>query len=109
VRPNPVMPRGREFMELSHTYIPDNGWGSVIPDTIKNRGWNLRPMWGSEHALVDLQRYRFMPPTWRTANPLPGPAARLWGRMPVTHRTTAVAAGSAGIAYGVYEWYEDDN
>ena len=68
VRPNPVMPRGCEFMELSHTYIPDKGWGSVIRNSVKNRGWNLKPMWGSEHALVDPQRYQFMSPAWRAGN-----------------------------------------
>jgi hypothetical protein len=100
VRPNPIMPRGREFLELSHTYIPERGWGRYVPEFIKNRGWNLNPMWGSQHALVDPGRYAFMNPAWRAANPLPGPLARLWGRMPTSHRITVGAGVCGGAGYG---------
>ena len=77
-------------MELSHTYISDKGRiGRLLPDSIKNRAWNLRPMWGSEHALVDPARYRLMSAEWKATNPLRSAPLRLWGRMPVGHKIVA--------------------
>ena len=74
-------------MELSHTYISNNGAiGKLIPDSIKNRGWNLKPMWGQDHALVDPQRYQFMKRGWKDQNELYSPAIRLLGRMPTSHK-----------------------
>ena len=101
-------------MELSHTYISNNGTiGKYVPEWIKNRGWNLRPMWGSEHALVDPQRYRFMNAGWKEANPLPSTAvARLWGRMPVSHRMGAIAivgTGDIGGGYVIYVLSDGDD
>jgi len=69
VRANPAMPQRREYMELSHTYIANNGAiGRHVPDWVKNRGWNLKPMWGSEYALVDPHRYQFMSRAWKANN-----------------------------------------
>jgi hypothetical protein len=103
VRPNPIMPRGREYLELSHTYIPYQQWGARIPGAIKNRAWNLRPMWGTEHALVDPVRYQFMSAAWRSSHPLPNGLQRLWGRMPVSHRIGVGVVGGSGVGYGLYE------
>jgi RHS repeat-associated protein len=109
VRPNPVMPRGREYMELSHTYISNNGtFGRQVPEWIKNRGWNLNPMWGSNHALVDPQRYQFMSVDWRSANKIHAPIARLWERMPASHRIGVGIVGGSGIGYGLYETLNGD-
>ena len=103
-RENPLMPRGREYKELSHVYISQDGRiGKHVPGVIKNRGWNLKPMWGSEHALVDPSRHRFMSQAWRTANPLPGPVTRFWGRVPTSHK---VAAGAGAVSAGGYVAYE---
>ena len=104
VRSNALMPGGREYMELSHTYISENGFlGKLLPAWIKNRRWNLNPIWGTEHALVDPGRYQFMPAAWKAANPLPNAAARLWGRMPVSHRIGAAGGALLGGTYAGYE------
>ena len=103
-----MMPRGREYTELSHTYISNKGpIGRSVPDVIKNRGWNLNPMLGSRHALVDAGRYRFMPAAWKAAHPLPSAPLRLWGRMPLSHKI--VVGGGAGTAGGylIYEWTDE--
>jgi hypothetical protein len=98
------MPRGREYMELSHTYISNNGSiGKHIPSRIKNRGWNLNPMWGGEHALVDPSRYNFMRSSWKNANGIYSPVGRFWGRMPAGHRIGAGIIATGGIGYGIYE------
>jgi hypothetical protein len=107
VRPNPDMPRGREYMELSHTYISNNGkYGKHIPDSIKNRGWNLNPMWGSNHALVDPQRYQFMRRTWKDTHSIYPAALRLWERMPLSHRIGAGVIVIGGAGYGIYELFD---
>ena len=109
VRPNPDMPRGREYMELSHTYISNNGAiGKHIPDSIKNRGWNLKPMWGSEHAMVDPHRYQFMKRTWKDANEIYSPLQRMLGRMPTSHKVGAGVVIVGGAGYGVYEYLDGD-
>lgn len=111
VRPNPDMPRGREYKELSHTYISDNGkFGKHVPDWIKNRGWNLNPMWGSEHALVDPHRYRFMKNTWKntSGNEIYSPVMRMLGRMPTTHKVGAGVIIVGGTGYGIYEYMDGD-
>jgi hypothetical protein len=104
VRSNPLMPKGREYMELSHTYVSNNGpIGRLAPDWIKNRGWNLNPMWGSEHALVDPARYQFMPAAWKAANPMKNALSRTWGRMPVSHQVTLGGSAVVGGGYLVYK------
>jgi hypothetical protein len=85
-RNNPTFPKDIEYLELSHTYISQNGFiGRYLPDWIKNRGWNLNPLWGVEHALADPSRYGFMPAWWKKANLLDGPLERLINRMPENH------------------------
>lgn len=98
-------------MELSHTYISDNGKiGKHVPDWIKNRSWNLKPMWGSEHALVDPQRYRFMKNTWKNTpgNEIYSPLSRMLGRMPTAHKVGAGVIIVGGTGYGVYEYLDGD-
>ena len=109
VRPNPDMPRGREYMELSHTYISNNGAiGIHVPDWIKNRGWNLKPMWGSEHALVDPHRYQFMRRSWKDANENYSPGQRILARMPTSHKVGAGVVIVGGVGYGVCEYFYGD-
>ena len=98
VRPNPLFPKGIEYVELSHTYIGERSWiGKWIPDAIKNRLWNLNPMWGIEHAMLDPERFAIMPRFWRLLNEarVPNVFARLWGRMPVSHRIIVISGASA--------------
>jgi len=78
-RPNAAFPRGREYKELTHAFIPRR---ASVPNFIKNSGWNLREKWGTNHALSDPSRYRFMPRSWKNSNPPPGPVRRTWSRMP---------------------------
>jgi RHS repeat-associated protein len=35
-----------------HWAIPRNGWGSIVPDVIKNQPWNIMKMTGEEHTLL---------------------------------------------------------
>ncbi len=46
-----------EFEELSH-FVPQR-W-TKGREWLFNRPWNLKPMWGTNHALVDPQRWQFM-------------------------------------------------
>jgi RHS repeat-associated protein len=77
-RPNSAFPRGREYKELTHAFIPKR---AKVPNFIKNSKLNLREKWGTNHARSDPSRYRFMPKTWKKANPLPNVVRRSWNRM----------------------------
>jgi RHS repeat-associated protein len=92
VRPNKAFPRGREYVERSHWLIPRR---SKLPNRIKNGRWNIKEMWGTDHALADPFRYRFMPKWWKAQNPLPNPLTRFWNRTP-----TWAQAGSIGVGAG---------
>jgi RHS repeat-associated protein len=65
-RPNAWFPRGIEYIELSHwaSQRGTKGWTWLF-----NHPWNVKPMWGTQHALIDPFRYRFMPALWKSANP----------------------------------------
>jgi len=66
-RPNPAFPGGLERIELSH-WIPQNWYkGSRVGEAIFNRPWNVTPVWGLEHALVDPSRLAFLKQPWQTA------------------------------------------
>lgn len=64
-------------MELTHKFIPKR---APVPNFIKNSRWNLAPKWGTDHALSDPFRYRFMPRPWKIANPAPHPIIQAWHR-----------------------------
>lgn len=66
MRANSFFPKGAERIELSH-WFPKR-W-TRWADSIFDRPWNLRPVWGTEHALIDASRYRFMPGAWKNVNP----------------------------------------
>jgi len=106
-RPNANMPKGVEYMELSHVYIARQGRiGRYLPDWLVNRGWNLKPQWGETHALSDRFRHVLMGAEWRAEHPLANPLIRLWRRMPVTHKIVAsagVIGGAGGVVYIVVE------
>ena len=89
-RPNPIFPRGVEWVERSH-WIPKR-W---LPDSLKDAAWNMKRMWGTDHALADPMRYRFMRRWWKAQNPLPNNAIRQLNRVP-----DWAAGGSAGALYG---------
>jgi len=108
VRPNSFMPKGIERMELSHTYFDNNGFiGKYISDFIKNRGWNLKAMWGSEHALVDPSRYQFMKSVWKDSNPIKTPLRRLFGRMPTSHKVGAGVVFTSAMTYFAYSFFNE--
>ena len=75
---------GKEF---SH-WIPKRMGG---PRSI----WNGNYVTPAEHALSDPYRYRFMPRTWKSENPLPNVFKRQWNRLPKWIKGTG-----AGTAYG---------
>jgi RHS repeat-associated protein len=90
-RPNPAFPRGVEWVEQSH-WIPRRH----LPESLQNAGWNLKPMWGSDHALADPFRYRFMPKWWKAQNPMPHPAVQQVQRIPNGVQGAGAGAASAG-------------
>lgn len=69
---NPLFPKqgNIEWIELSHALSknPTKGPAAWMRNRIGderywkvvNRPWNLKPMWGTEHALIDPQRFRTM-------------------------------------------------
>ena len=90
-RTNPAFPRGVEWVERSH-WIPDR---SPLPSAITDAGWNQKLMWGTDHALADPHRYRFLKKAWKADNPMPGRLTQQWNRIP----DGVKGAGAAG-AYG---------
>ena len=76
-RANPAFPKGVEWVERSH-WTPKR----YLPDGLKDAGWNMKPMWGTDHALADPFRYRFMRKGWKGENPLPNNFTRQLNRIP---------------------------
>ncbi|NUK25995.1 hypothetical protein [Streptomyces lunaelactis] len=112
-RPNPLFPRSAERVELSH-FLPRSPTNdpSSLParlrrvigprryERIVNRPFNLTPMWGSEHALIDPARYQFMKSPFKQLYPqLTGPAR--WARFtPPWLVQSAYGSGRVGLATG---------
>jgi hypothetical protein len=61
-RPNVLFYREKEFVDLSH-FVPQRSTKGF--EFIFNRPWNIKPMWATEHAMVDTFRYRFMSPEFK--------------------------------------------
>jgi RHS repeat-associated protein len=93
-RANAAFPRGLEWVERSH-------WIAQLKNTRFDGAWNLRNMWGTEHALADPSRYRFMRRWWKAANPLPGPVSRQIARVPDWARGAAGGAAYGGAGAGL--------
>jgi len=109
VRANPDLPGGIETFQMSHTYVSASSrLAAWLPDAVVNGRWNRKFMWQTQHALADPRAYQFMPATWKASNPLPGPAMRLWARMPIRHRIYAGVGISGGLGYGAYQLLGDD-
>jgi RHS repeat-associated protein len=85
-------------MEYSH-WVParalPGGRGGLLDDLTKAAKLNGNYVSKAEHALSDPSRYRFMPKTWKAANPLPDPLTQQLNRLPLF--PTGLAAG-AGVA-----------
>jgi RHS repeat-associated protein len=90
-RMNIAMPRGVEWVERSH-WIPR----PMLPPSLQWARWNLKLLWGSDHALVDAFRYQFLPAWWKMRNPMLSPLARIIIRMPYW-----IQGSLAGAAYGL--------
>lgn len=91
-RTNPAFPRGKEFVEGSHWFPARYHW---IPAWFRNSALNIKYMWGTEHALCDPFRYRFLPRWWKDINK-PYPA---WKGL-IYRTPSSVSGGAAGAAYG---------
>ncbi len=88
--------------ELHHWLIPQNQWGSWVPNYIKNQPWNIMVMEDAEaHAMVD--------PFRKVAgvDPYPLPL-RLWMGMPAEVRAAAIGGG-LGLGYLASGAASDDN
>jgi RHS repeat-associated protein len=95
-RPNPAFPRGIEWVERSH-WIPNR----YLPQWLSWQRWNLKLMWGSEHALIDPFRYRMMPRWWKAANPMPPWYVQQWRRVPYWAQGSLGGLGYGGASIGV--------
>ena len=77
------------------------GAGREFSHWIPNRMGGPRSIWNGNfvstevHALSDPFRYRFMPRTWKAANPMPSRVNQQWVRMPNVYK-----GAGAGGAYG---------
>ena len=101
-RANPAFPKGREYRELSHWLIPKR---ANVPNIIKNSRWNIKPLWGTDHALADPFRYRFMPRWWKAQNPAPNAVTQFWIRTPNYARGLALAGAVGAVGYGGKTYY----
>ena len=80
--------------DVHHWLIPRNGWGRVIPDSVKNRKWNLMPMPSrAEHFRVHGWSFDGQP-----GYSLP---TRLWRGSP-TSAKLAVGGGVIIVGAGYY-------
>jgi hypothetical protein len=55
-----------ERIELSH-WIPQRAIRGPITERLLNRPWNVTPLWGGEHALVDASRLQFIKQPFKAA------------------------------------------
>lgn len=89
---NQYMARGKEYVERSHWIIPQRAkWAGPI----RNMDWNIKLMWGSEHAMADPYRYRFLKKAGKVVYTLKDPLTAFWARTPEYFK-----GGLAGAAYG---------
>jgi RHS repeat-associated protein len=88
-------------LEYSH-WVParalPGGRGGLLDDLTKAAKLNGNYVSKAEHALSDPSRYRFMPKTWKAANPLPDPLTQQLNRVPLF--PTGLAAGAGAAAAG---------
>jgi RHS repeat-associated protein len=89
---HPGVAGGKDFWERSHWIFPRR---SSAPDWLKNSALNIKWMRGSEHAMADPARYRFVKKWWKAQNPLPHPLVQFWNRTP-GYVQGAPAIGYAG-------------
>jgi hypothetical protein len=103
-------------MELSHFFSRNSTKGF---ERIFSRPWNLRPMWGTEHALVDPWRWRFGTRAFKAAHSSQTLLeAEVWGSRWVTnivrrHRMApdwmlGVERGGFQIIFGKFHGSEDE-
>ncbi len=82
------------------------GAGKEFSHWIPNRMGGPRSLWNGNyvskatHALSDPYRYRFMPRSWKAANPMPNRLSQQWTRLPNVYKGAGVggAYGGAGMA-----------
>jgi RHS repeat-associated protein len=96
-RPNALVNWGRrgiEWIELSHFFSRSATRGL---ESIFNRPWNLRPVWATEHALIDPMRWQFMPRAFKTqyASEVKTGLSRLQHLMPDWMRGVELGTGQA--------------
>ncbi|WP_326793474.1 hypothetical protein OHA79_45780 (plasmid) [Streptomyces sp. NBC_00841] len=119
-RYNPLFPASTERIELSHflqrqpSQMPNSLPGRIQRlvgeswyERIVNRPWNLIPMWGSEHALIDPKRYGLMKDSFKLSYPPLTGTAR-WARWAPPWLVQSTYGGMrAGVAVGEYILVDD--
>ncbi|MGV9565082.1 hypothetical protein [Streptomyces sp. NPDC003480] len=113
-RPNPLFYRGIERIDLSHALkqrpgnLPPNAFESRLQrflgprryERLVNRPFNLQPMWATEHALIDEERYQTMITAFKLAYPQPLTGVARWARL--TPQWALQSGYGAGLIAGDY-------
>jgi len=55
--PHAAFPRGLMYVEESHVIPARFKW---VPDFIRNSKFNIKPLWGIDHAMSDAKRFNFL-------------------------------------------------
>jgi hypothetical protein len=77
-------------LEGHHVFVPQGGWGKAVPDAIKNRRWNIKPLEKETHRRIH---------TSFAGKPRFNAAERVWHGAPERVKTgAAVGAGQVGLS-----------
>ena len=97
-RPNSAFPKGKEWIERSHWFSR-----AKFPQWANSK-WNIKPMWGTDHALADEARRRFLKEGWKRLNPLRHPWLQFANRIPrpIGGMIGGAGYGGASIALGAF-------
>lgn len=101
MRPNPLFWRGSEYVDLSHFFSRNSTKGYEF---LFNRPWNVTPMWATEHAMVDPQRFNIMLTAFKNAYE----AKQIGGISRVIQLASPwmrQSAYGAGLGVEVYLWH----
>jgi hypothetical protein len=78
-RANAAFPQGLERIERSHWIPARYKW---LPQSIRDSSANLKLMWGSDHAVIDEIRNKFIKVNFKGDYSMAHPLIAQWKRMP---------------------------
>lgn len=100
-RPNPLFFRSTEYIDLSHV-VPHSSIRGTAWQYLFHRPFFIKPMWATEHGLLDPQRYQFMTRAWKgvyESQQISG-AARWYQLLPTDTQLTVIELGKTTAAAG---------